>query len=278
MRALLLIVALSIYGYAWSDNSDNHKGIAQKNQSTSQKKSSPNFDTTSLEKTIRESIKDAAEKTDAHSDEKLESDRKLVEYTGELSFFTKWLAIATVVLALIAIWQGRLLNRTVDLGREEFISTHRPRLVVRRVSVVENNGIYGIQYFIHNIGDSRATIVKVSDRVWLPTQTENLPAIPDYEESRDMNTILNSGQWMGGLHTPTTINQERLGLVFGYNNVIKEMPSLSNLQEDGGILFLGFIEYEDQVGTTRNTAFLRQFDFKTERFNAINHPDYEYQD
>src|SRR5580765_1945381 len=39
-------------------------------------------------------------------------DRQLIEYTGELSRFTKWLAFAIVILAAVAVWQGVHLKRT----------------------------------------------------------------------------------------------------------------------------------------------------------------------
>ena len=80
-------------------------------------------------------------------------------------------------------------------------------------------------------------------------------------------------------YTPPLGIQRQVGFLLGYARARNQVVTPSRDMEDvGGILFLGFIEYQDQVGTTRNTAFLRQFDSETGRFNPIQHPDYEYQD
>jgi hypothetical protein len=172
----------------------------------------------------------------------------------------------------IAAIAAEAAKESSETARKEFFSAHRPRLVVRQISHIEDKGAYGIQYFIHNIGDSPAKVVTVSEKVWLPTRTENLRATPPYGPSEPVGVTLKSGHWMGRLHVPPMDMQEQFAFVLGSD------MALDNIEKVDGILFLGFIEYEDQAGTTRNTAFLRQFDFKTERFNPIQHPDYEYQD
>ena len=44
------------------------------------------------------------------------------------------------------------------------------------------------------------------------------------------------------------------------------------------LLFVGYILYIDAMNRRRRTAFLREYDYATHRFNAIKHHDYEYQD
>jgi hypothetical protein len=186
MRALLLIIALSFCGYAWSDNSDNHKTITQKNQSTTQKNKDSNLDTSSLEKAIRESIKDAADKTDAHTDEKLESDRKIVEYTGELSFFTKWLAVATIFLAIIAIWQGIQLRRTVDIATKESQPVLSPKVInmdrlhpIMKIPLESNDPILHkstIYFIFENFGKTPGMIRRVQADLFL-MENDKLPEV-----------------------------------------------------------------------------------------------------
>ncbi len=160
------MVSLSFVGYAWSQNTNNHKPVAPKNQQAEQPKGNPSFDTSSLEKTIREAVKEATEKPDPHADEKAKADRQLVEYTGELAAFTKWLVAATILLAAIAIWQGVQLMRTVDLGREEFIAAHRPRIILRDSTTEQFMGeLIVVEYILSNVGDAPATIVSSAIRV-----------------------------------------------------------------------------------------------------------------
>ena len=70
------------------------------------------LDTTSLEKTIRDAVREAGEKHDPHAVDHAKAEGHLVEYTRQLAVetdrlakFTLWLVGATGVLAFIAIWQ-----------------------------------------------------------------------------------------------------------------------------------------------------------------------------
>ena len=60
---------------------------------------------------------------------------------GLLALFTLLLVIVTGALAAIAIWQGCQLKASVSLAREEFNATHRPRIVVRRISPIEEGSV-----------------------------------------------------------------------------------------------------------------------------------------
>jgi hypothetical protein len=308
MRKILLVIAISFCGYAWAIEQHEISPQKPKGQAKTEQAGTERNPVT-IKILPPQDAEAKATKEEEYRKEKSVQDEKLVDatvwlfrVTTALALFTFGLWFATVRLGRDAKKsnerQAREMERSLSLAekqmalvgmqvdnaikqttiyREEYFSAHRPRLVVRRVSIIEDNGIFRIQYFVYNIGDSRATIVAISDRVWLPTETENLPAIPDYEVSVEMNTILESGHWMGKLHTPAREIQDKLAFIYGHNLALKDI--ISSIKEfSSGILFLGFIEYEDQIGTTRNTAFLRQFDFKTERFNPINHPDYEFQD
>lgn len=55
----------------------------------------------------------------------------LQTYNGAVTAFaTVWIAVFTIVLAVVTGRQARLTRQAIDLNREEFISTHRPKLVV----------------------------------------------------------------------------------------------------------------------------------------------------
>jgi hypothetical protein len=140
MRALVTLVTLIFCVVAFSQEARNDKPIANKDQKTKQQESSAKIDTSSLEKAIRESIKEASEKPDANANEKLEIDRQLAKYTeelavytkevskytGDLSTFTFWLVIATAVLGLIGAAQGYFTYRSVKVSESALKELERP--------------------------------------------------------------------------------------------------------------------------------------------------------
>jgi hypothetical protein len=213
---------------------------------------------------------------------------RIVTRTGDdpVAFFS---LILGYVVWLQFIWltrQERVLSKSVAAAetsanaaldvasttRDQFIAAHRARLVVRQISIIEDNhgATYGIQYYVYNVGDTRARIKKVSEKVWLPAKEERVRVAPSYGTSKILDKTIKSGHWLQALHVPPLEINNELALILGAAAVRPEMA--------GNLFFLGFIQYEDEGGTTRNVSFLRQYDFTTKRFNPTNDPDYEYQD
>jgi len=46
------------------------------------------------------------------------------------------IALFTIVLARVTGQQARLTRQSIDLARAEFVSTHRPRIIVRNLSTL----------------------------------------------------------------------------------------------------------------------------------------------
>ena len=63
-------------------------------------------------------------------------------------------AIATVFVAIFTWTLWSVTGRAVSLAREEFISTHRPKIVLREVDFVDGR----IIYILVNIGGTEATV------------------------------------------------------------------------------------------------------------------------
>jgi len=197
-------------------------------------------------------------------------------------------AIATILIAIftLTLWLStsrlaELTNDTITLARQEFLASHRPKIVVRRVSpMTDNEGIAtGVQYSIHNIGDEVATIVAISEKIWLPASEENLHPTPPYEPARQVRIKINSGDSQSFMYEEAAPNvRNDLAFRFGYMETFNQTLGLSGEGGGSGILFLGYIDYLDAAGKKRQTAFLRRFIFETKRFDPITHPDYEYQD
>src|SRR6185437_15221 len=81
----------------------------------------------------------------------------LQTYNGAVSAFaTVWIAIFTIVLAKVGARQAKLTRHAIDLANKEFISTHRPRIILRDVHL-EGHTVF---YILANVGDTKATIVE----------------------------------------------------------------------------------------------------------------------
>jgi hypothetical protein len=223
------------------------------------------------------------------------------------------IAVATVVLVLVtaslAIYKGLLWRATrrlaedaqrnserqaaemkeslriaalqADTAYKSFITTHRPRLVVRQVDRIEYVGSpaseIGFKYAVHNVGDSQATIIGISENIWLPNPTENLPSIPPYRPITSKNVVLNSGDWLAFVYKPPADLQAELAFTLGFLSTV--YAGTRKEQSDAQpILFLGYVTYSNEAGSLRTTAFLRSYNAATGRFDPIVHPDYEYQD
>ena len=203
---------------------------------------------------------------------------KLADYTNDLSRFTSILVGIAFLQLVVFWWQGKQLRKTVDIGREEFISTHRPKIVLRRFSIVEDSVTQrlGVEYVISNIGGTKANIAAMSHRIWFPESDENLPPIPPYNDRTDESFILESGESIRRNYFETDSQ-----ILFRYQMTsafIRTRKSSGGMLIPEELLFLGYVVYRDGLNKSRETAFLRRLDFGTERFSAIEHADYEYQD
>ncbi len=168
-----------------------------------------------------------------------------------------------------------LAMRTAELTLNEFIATHRPKLIVRRVFTKTLHGqgipdLLGIECIVANTGDSEATIVEINTNLWIPNAQESLPANPPYGDSMSISSPLDGGISFPWTHPATSEQTMR------YNH-------LSGFAEEGGdvgtcMYFFGYIMYKDRLNRHRRTAFCRRFDFTTQRFTVVKDPDYEYQD
>lgn len=85
-----------------------------------------------------------------------------------INLFTGVLAVLTIALVGASIWQGYLTRRSIELthkslelGRQEFISTHRPRLRIRNIAgpFPADDGTVRFKVVIANVGETSARLV-----------------------------------------------------------------------------------------------------------------------
>lgn len=219
-----------------------------------------------------------------------------------------WTAIATTVIAIFTVclwWSTRKLWRTtknsveltkqsVDLTQQEFIASHPPKIRVHSVYLKEGNippfvGIHNnpwdIQCFIDNIGGGSATI-KESNLTFKKLK-DPLPAIlPFSDECHKLGEkSINPGEGITGL---LTLDDETVNIFRQYISTIRFRNNLKQAQmktvgetqvfndEVESFYFFGYIDYLDNLGIIRRTAFCRQFNIKTKLFTKVEYEDYEY--
>jgi hypothetical protein len=195
---------------------------------------------------------------------------------GELTLW--WIratGLATIALfaATVALWWST--RGTLKHLQREFDATHRPRLIVRSVSLepvarrrpgdpdnVRQLG-HDIHYQVVNVGDTRATITHSStvERFLVKPQAWT-PGNDLYEPNLTEAITLDSGE--------TWIVKADADLL--YQSL--DAPAL----RQQSAFFLGYIEYIDPANVKRRTSFLRVFNPQSDQFYAPENKEYDYAD
>ena len=197
--------------------------------------------------------------------------------------------VATVATVTIAIFTGflwystkklwkttensiKLASDEIELTKQEFVASHPPKLRVHSVSLnigSPNGSIAGIgkaskiQFYVDNIGGSDATIKKCE---WKFTNLGSIlpPLLPPSDESHRLSKeTLAPGAWDTGLLQLTNQSDASLSDLFWG-------------RYESGFYFFGYIDYLDNIGIRRRTAFCRQFNPTTRCFIKVENEDYEY--
>jgi hypothetical protein len=186
----------------------------------------------------------------------------------------------TIVLAYVTGRQARLTKEAVNLGRSEFIASHRPRFEIREphLAVIHcpadppEQTAYQARFILANSGESEGTLVEsvaivmeIAHHSWTHFGVEDGPAFNMFGPIR----------LAAGAHHQ---------IVFGLSPENSETASRSlamhqsNQSLTGRIFLRGYLAYVDANGTRRRTAFCRPLDLNTKRFVKTNDPDYDYCD
>lgn len=119
---VLTLATSAVLAQAASQPASKHGTTSAPKSKAKQNQSTPGLDTSSLEKTIREVVKEASEKHDPHADAHLQSEGHLVEYTRQLAVdtnrlakFTLWLFAVTGLMVLVVAGQLWMFKRQLGL-------------------------------------------------------------------------------------------------------------------------------------------------------------------
>lgn len=176
------------------------------------------------------------------------------------------IAAFTVILVLVTNRQAKLTRKSVALAREEFIATHRPRIIVHASELTrhENSEIpdyplIGASLLCFNIGESVAKNVEVRGQIYA-----GLGFAPDVMRPvvRKIDEVLSGQKLRAEIESKFPV-----WTAAAFNRTEIEYYCL------------GWISYFDEHGQRRETGFCLRavFDGDRDRWISAGKPEYEYE-
>ncbi len=187
--------------------------------------------------------------------------------TDPIAYYSFWLTVFTLVLAIVGVAQWDLISRQIKLTEEQFIVEHRPRLRVRNFYIdpnraAENDGAFTGQFTVVNLGDSDAAII--SSHIIIYWYNGELPMKRPFDVDNPNNQFplikLKAGDPYPAIFGPQQIKRD------------------SERSTGEHISIMGFIDYKSAVGTRRRTAFCRTYHLASKRFTKSENEDYEHEE
>jgi hypothetical protein len=175
--------------------------------------------------------------------------------------------------------QFKIAEQSIKLAQDEFVSGHRPRIILREAiigTVLEGEPI-SIFYHLANVGETTGRIIRSSVRVEvIPRSNQRLLLHASVENQYDLGEIVLSAG------TATLLKFEGETPKWD-NNRFQEKSYMTTsgnvLYRDATVHFLGQFIYVDQLGIWRRTAFRRELIPERQRFYRIEgEPDLDYSD
>lgn len=160
---------------------------------------------------------------------------------------TVLIAAFTVILARVSRKQASLTRESIDLARQEFIATHRPRLIVRFIQgpFYDDEGVEFAWVTFANVGDTTATIYEVGSDLarrnkrsgeWRPPGIDASPKPID----------------------PVTLDSgDRYVIKVTAKKPISDIDIFGDAMDTYELCALGAVRYRDRNNLTRETAFFR---------------------
>jgi hypothetical protein len=190
-----------------------------------------------------------------------------------LSLAETWTALATIAIAAFTyalkratdrLWDAN--ERQIRLAREEFISTNRPKLIVRQFVLQPPvvNDVLKVDFSIFNVGNTEATVRLLAAEVALWNgRFWEAPGIDPNVRPFGPRVVRN------GERISVTI-MSRFNLTATQLTAIRQGTFI--------ICAVGEFTYTDALDTKRRSGFRRNHDVATDTFTTSTNPDQEYQD
>ncbi|HEY1723591.1 MAG TPA: hypothetical protein VGG27_20265 [Magnetospirillaceae bacterium] len=236
-----------------------------------------------------------AEKNEAAKERKdhANNERNLTDYTGWLAAFTLLLVIVAAAQVGLFVWQlllirdaqgeakkaTELVAKQVDelikqtkIQREEFLSSHRPKIKIRYIAfpAPSYNAIPVAEIRAANVGESDAKILELGVDIFTYIPTEPEKTVFDARpESMSEEVIV-----MPGKEAAIGIKAKRG--VYSSEEVSKIQRKELQLR------IVGIITYTDSTGIQRSSSFSRIYDPDIRRFRRVDENDqyaeWDYED
>jgi hypothetical protein len=221
--------------------------------------------------------------------DKAKSDAALVIWTGDLVTWTRvlaWLAafqfLALILQAAIFAYQSKRLKETVELGRDEFNATHRPRIRIKHLWL--DGDIFTVDkitvsLIVVNHGDMSARYIRGEVTAAVVQNGHLLPAKPFFAGVMVFTTTVEE--------LPSGITLEFAKLIAHDKLSTADWISLRNGKSS--LYCYGYVDYLDAANRLRRTTFCRvlrptdpnaRLSSENARFAKLDpeDKDYEYQD
>ena len=204
-------------------------------------------------------------------EDKNRSDWWLVRLTGALAI------IGALQLAVFG-WQGVQLKLTVSAAKEasalsknEFISSHRPRIILRDIWYEPTAS--DLSYMLFNTGGTAARIIESWILVEFISTGQPIRPLRSFGHNDFGPLIFAAGEMKDLTYSvPSEIGAYML------------VPDMMRIGTDnrrpmvGEFYFTGAILYADDAGNHRRSVFRRQWDKDRKCFVRLDDPDQEYAD
>jgi hypothetical protein len=272
LAAVMAVSFLWALGYVPPQNADwTCEGKADPNQPNK-----PALTTFTCHTQQPDNLNTQTARTEKQSRQDVSNDVKITDIL--LALFTGMLVVVTAVLIAVGISQSSQLKRAVDASKDEFSSTHRPKIRVKHVWLAADVW-HGEPIIINlvcvNTGTVDARLHEIGVRYEIVRDGAMLPVNPD------IPAALRVG---GQFRLRSGLNHR-----FPNINVGRILTQAENveIQNKGSRLFcIGYISYLDADNRMRITGFCRVLEFPhnataradNARFTIHKDPDYEYKD
>jgi hypothetical protein len=187
----------------------------------------------------------------------------LIDPVNLTAISTVVIAVFTIVLALVGYFQARLIRKTIDLARQEFIATHRPKIkfhtaeITRRVNEGDDVNRIGASILCFNVGESVAKNVEVRGQIFAGS---NFAVDVQRPKVKTFSEVLSGDKLRAEINSDYPVVDVASGKRRGVDYHC-----------------IGWIAYWDENGLRRETGFCLRAEFSDrDRWVSAGKPEYEY--
>jgi hypothetical protein len=183
------------------------------------------------------------------------------------AFATVGIGIFTLTLWNTSRQQGRIAQASIDLARQEFIASHRPKIIVSGFQMQSDPELrigekVEFIFVARNVGDSPARVIEVRSATFVLKEKAPIPSditFP-FKEKFAITLVSQEHELFPGNGGSELEGNEPME-IFGGSKIL---------------LCMGTIVYLDESGTRRETGFCRRYRSRNQAWDTISDSQYEY--